>query len=145
MAIDARGFTVTLRTGAAAEALPFYEMLLGRGPDFSPHDDFHEWELAPRATLQIATDFDDPRPSTTRVRFDVSDINAAGDALAQLGIAVTNAITLPGVVSILNFDDPWGNVLGAYQELAPSTEAPQPGGSAKDPGNFVQTPPPDPI
>lgn len=142
MSIHASGFTVTLPTGPTAEALDFYEKLLGRGPDFSPNNDFHEWELTSGATLQIATECSNPQSFPTRVRFEVADINAASDALEHLGVSVTNSVTLPGVVSILNFEDPWGNPLGAYQELAPMSKAPQPGGSSKEPANFIPTPRP---
>lgn len=140
MPINANGFTITLRTGATVEALDFYQRLLGREPDFSPHDDFHEWELAPRATLQIATECDASDAVGGRVRFEVADINQTSDALDKLGVTVSNQVTLPGVVSILNFEDPWGNPLGAYRELSPAADAPQTGGSAKDPANFVETP-----
>jgi hypothetical protein len=40
--------------------------------------------------------------------------------------------TLPGVVSFINFEDPWGNRLGYYEDIVPSHEQHEPGGSAHD-------------
>lgn len=132
-----RGFTVALRVGDTAQALRFYGFVFGRGPDFSPHDDFHEWQLCTGGWLQLATEEPDPQPSGTRIRFDVPDIHAAARRLRGYGIAVEEPTMLPGVVIFTNFTDPWDNPLGLYQDLSPETAPPAPGGSGRDPRHFV--------
>lgn len=46
------------------------------------------------------------------------------ERLTAMGLEISNSVTLRGVVSFANFDDPWANLLGVYQELAPASEAP---------------------
>jgi len=133
-----RGLTIAIQTGDRAESLDFYTKVLGREPDYSPHDDFHEWEVSPRAWLQISTDHDRPLPLRSRLRFDVPDLDAAIAHLTDLGVVISEPLTLPGVVSFANFEDPWGNSLGIYQELVPASQARRPGGSAKDAANFTR-------
>lgn len=135
---DVRGLTVALRVGDTAEALRFYGLLLGRGPDYSPHDDFHEWQLSPRGWLQLATEEPDPQPSRARIRFDVPDVRVAARRLREHGIAVEEPTMLPGVVIFTNLTDPWNNPLGLYQDLSPDAPPPVPGGSTRDPSLFVK-------
>jgi len=114
--VDAVTFLV--RTGEGPDAVAWYARLLGRGPDVSPLDDLHEWEVVPGAWLQVATGAADVTPSSFRVRFGVADLPAAVEAVRAGGTAVEDPEVLPGVVAWTDLDDPWGNPLGLFQELA---------------------------
>lgn len=130
------GVTFTLKSGPANAAVAFYTELLGRAPDYSPHEDFHEWELRPDAWLQLSTDADPVSPSSFRVRFQVHDLNAAVRLLRDRGVAVDEPATLPGVVAFTNFADPWGNPLGFFQDVSTTDGAPVPGGRSGDASLF---------
>lgn len=130
-----RGLTVALPVGPSAKAVDFYTRVLLRGPDYSPHDDFHEWQISPGAWLQLVAD-STPAPSPNRIRFEVADLASTVARLRDEAIVVEDVTTLPGVVAFTNFTDPWGNPLGAYQDLSPDAPPPVPGGSARDPGLF---------
>lgn len=70
---------------------------------------------------------------TTRVRFLVDDVRTAAQWIERkLDITTDPVTTLPGVVAFTNFDDPWGNHLGYYQDIVPSSQQPETGGSVSD-------------
>lgn len=131
------GLTVCLQVGPTDEALHFYEDLFGRSPDFSTHADFHEWEISAGGWIQISTDNESPQVLPGRLRFDVPSIREAMAGLADLDVAITESFTLPGVVSIAEFEDPWGNKLGIYEDLASTSEAPVYGGSSSDTSQYL--------
>ncbi len=130
------GMTFMLRTGPTGEAVAFYRELLGRDPDYSPHQDFHEWQVRPDAWLQVATEARDITPSSFRLRFQVHDLATAVVRLRARGVEVHEPTTLPGVVAFTDFADPWGNPLGFYQEVATGQGPRVPGGSAGDEALF---------
>ena len=86
------GLTMALAAGSTHEALDFYSGLLGRAPDFAPHDDFFEWEISPRAWLQLSTEHDEPVPSSARVRFDVPDVRESARLLRARGTAISGVV-----------------------------------------------------
>lgn len=50
--------------------------------------------------------------------------------------------TRRSAVSFVDFEDPWGNQLGFYEDLAPNGQKPpEPGGSVRDESLFVTDPP----
>ena len=114
--VDAVTFLVG--TGEGPDAVAWYSRLLGRGPDVTPVDDLHEWEVVPGAWLQVATAATDVTPSSFRVRFGVADLTAAVAALRADGVAVDDPEVVPGVVAWTDLADPWENPLGLFQELA---------------------------
>src|SRR5215813_7132868 len=83
------GLTIALRVGDTDEAVAFYTRVLGRGPDFVAHEDFHEWEICPGAWLQVSSGHGtNGVSSSSRLRFEVDDIAAEIDRLCALGIEV---------------------------------------------------------
>ena len=117
----------------------FYAALFGREPDFAPHEDFLEWRVLAgvESWWQVVGIVDDFRPLATRVRLCVDDVRAtARQVQTQLGVRPSRITTLPGVVRFVDFDDPWGNHLGFYEDIVPSDEQPEPGGSAHDANLF---------
>ena len=86
---------------------------------------------------QVVGIVDDFRPLATRVRLCLEDVRAtAGQVQTQLGVRPSRVTTLPGVVRFVDFDNPWGNHLGFYEDIIPSDEQPEPGGSAHDENLF---------
>lgn len=95
----------------------WYVKLLGREPDFMGSDNFHEWELIPGCWLQVAEG--DPETGNGPIRFGVQNIVEERNRLIeQLKIEVSEIETIEGVVSWINFYDPFGNKLGLFQDLA---------------------------
>lgn len=139
------GVTLQIQVGNLREGLEFYTALFGRGPDFSPHDDFFEWRVVEGAEVwwQIVAVSDQVRPLANRSRLKVDDVRGATTwARISLKVQPGQVSTLPGVVSFVDFEDPWGNQLGFYEDLVPSGEKPpEPGGSVRDESLFVTDPP----
>jgi hypothetical protein len=130
------GLTVVLQAGDDTEALRFYGVLFGRPPDYSPHDDFHEWQISRDAWVQVTTGCQPPVPAVNRMRFQVADLALAAAALGRHGIAVAPARTLPGVVTFADLRDPWGNPLGLFQDIADTDGPAVPGGTVHDERHF---------
>lgn len=138
------GVTLQIQVGDLSAGLDFYTMLFGRGPDFSPHEDFFEWQVVEGAEVwwQIVVVPGRIHPLTNRSRLKVNDVRAATDwARSSLKVEPGQVSTLPGVVAFVDFEDPWGNQLGFYEDLAPSGQQPEPGGSVRDASLFVTDPP----
>lgn len=135
------GVTWQLQVGSVTDGLKFYSTLFGRGPDFSPHEDFFEWRLVEGVEVwfQIVVVTDQVRPLATRSRLKVDDVRAATTwAQTSLKVQTGPVSTLPGVVSFVDFEDPWGNRLGFYEDLVPIDVKPlEPGGSVHDASLFI--------
>ncbi len=127
--------TLQVPVGNVEAGKRFYTGVFGRGPDFAPHEDFLEWQVLDGVELwwQVVGVAGEVAPLPTRVRFLVEDVEAAARrARSDLGVTPSPITTLPGVVAFTNFDDPWGNRLGYYQDIVPSGQQPEPGGSVHD-------------
>ncbi|MBO0839682.1 MAG: hypothetical protein J2O49_02540 [Sciscionella sp.] len=134
------GLTLQVQVADMAKGIAFYTTLFGREPDFLPHKDFAEWRVLTGVELwwQVVEVPGEVRPLTTRVRFRVADIDAArGWLRAELGVPSAPVTTLPGVVRFTDFADPWGNRLGYYEDVVPSDQQPEPGGSVHDDAMFT--------
>lgn len=109
------GFTAQLRVPDVAAGLTFYEDLIGRAPDSSPHVNFYEWELQNAAWFQLGQG---KVIEAYPLRFAVRDIAAEVSRMpARFGITCGEILRIPEVVAWCNFEDPWGNRLGFYQDL----------------------------
>lgn len=99
------------------KGLAWYIKLLGRKPNFIPHEGFIEWEISPYAWLQIGKG----NPEIGRpIRFGVEDIEKERDRIEnELNVKVSKIILVPGVVLWCDFSDPFGNKLGLFQDLRP--------------------------
>ncbi|WP_022882458.1 VOC family protein [Gryllotalpicola ginsengisoli] len=130
------GTTLQLQVGDLGRARALYDALIGAEPEFQPHEDFVEYRLQGEVWLQLVV-VDEVRPLTNRMRFGVTDARAMHRAAAEAGLTPGPLESLPGVVRYFNFDDPWGNHLGYYEELAAPADASVPGGSVHDDALFV--------
>ncbi len=122
-----KGFTLQVYVDDMTRARLWYVKLLGRKPDFGANPDFLEWEIVTHFWFQLVTKKAPKDPS--RKRFGVSDVYSERQRIIEeLGVEVSEVEELPkGVVRWCNFEDPWGNKLGLFQDLQkyPSKANPQ--------------------
>ncbi len=112
-----KGLTIQLWVGDIDAATAWYERLLRRPPDFVPRPDFKEWELVPDTWLQISASKNPGQMS--RLRLGVEDLKRERERLIdELGIDATEIERLEGAAAWCNFQDPWGNRIGLFQDLA---------------------------
>ena len=109
------GVTLVVGVSDMAEALRFYGQLFGRPPDFVLDEDFQEYEVVPGMWYQLTTRV--PPGRARRVRFGVSDIATERRALVEQGVELSEVTGEPGVVGWCQFNDPFGNPLGLFQDL----------------------------
>lgn len=109
--------TTQVRVANIEEGQKWYETLLNKKPDFTPHEGFAEWELIPGCWLQVAegtlTEGNGP------LRLGVTNIEAERDRLIEdLKIDSFEIYSRPEVpVKWGTFTDPWGNRLGFFEYL----------------------------
>lgn len=116
------GVTIQLWVGEdnGTAARSWYESLFGRAPDFRPSGDesFCEWIVKP-GFWEIHVVAREPAGSQQgRLRLATTDVVAARERVQALGVPVDDVEELPDVVRYCDFDDPWGNRLGLYQDLS---------------------------
>ncbi len=117
--MEITGFTIQLHVADGAAARKWYERLLGREPDFRPFgdDSFVEWQFTPGYSELHVVESEEPGSQGGRLRLGVADIDATRASLLAAGIDVSEIDELANVVRWCNFDDPWRNGLGFYQDL----------------------------
>ena len=109
--------TLQIRVGNLSEGAAWYQQLLGRPADFTPSSQFHEWELFADFWIQVSEG--QTAENAGRFRLGVSDVVSVRMAVIEdLGTSVSEVVTLPRIVAYCDFDDPWGNPLGLFQDLA---------------------------
>jgi len=113
------GATIQLWVNDGPAARRWYQELFGREPAFRPFDDdtFCEWQFKPGYWEIHIVEQEPAGSQTARLRFGVEDIAAQREFLLGRAIAVSGIEELASVVKWCNFDDPWGNKLGLYQDL----------------------------
>lgn len=116
MGIQINAMTLQIRVREIEEGVAFYRRLIGRAPDLDATPTFKEWEVLPGCWVQVTLG---EAPMQTRLRFGVADLETAR-ALAQTELKVdpTPVERIDGLVAWCNFDDPWGNPIGIFQDLA---------------------------
>lgn len=109
--------TTQVRVSNSKEGQAWYEILLNKKPDFTPHDGFAEWELLPGCWLQVAEGT--PSEGSGPLRLGVTDIEAErGRLVEQLKIESFEIHSRPEVsVKWATFTDPWGKRLGFFEYL----------------------------
>jgi predicted enzyme related to lactoylglutathione lyase len=121
------GVTVQLKVPDIAVVVFFYSQLLGRKPDFEAHEDFKECELVPMCWLQLAEGTSEP---AGRLRLGVDNIGHTREWVQrELGVVCSEVGGISGLAVWSNFEDPWGNHLGLFQDLAVNGIPRAPGGS----------------
>ena len=107
--------TYQVRVPDFEQGLKFYTKLLGREPDFVPHEDFAEWQLIDLCWLQLNKGT--PAAGSGPLRFGVVDIESERERVQRdLGVDGFDLEEREGVpVFWGTFSDPWGNQLGFFQ------------------------------
>ncbi|ANC76220.1 VOC family protein [Fictibacillus phosphorivorans] len=107
--------TVQVRVSNMEDGQKYYETLLNRQPDFTPHEGFAEWELLPNCWLQVAEG--DPAVGTGPLRLGVVDLDAERKRLMDIlhveYFEIYERVEVP--VRWATFSDPWGNRLGLFE------------------------------
>jgi predicted enzyme related to lactoylglutathione lyase len=94
-------------TADFASALEWYERFLGRPPDRFPKAEEAVWQVAETGLVYLVADRD--RAGRTLITLIVDDLEARSQELAQRGIELHPATTLPGGVRTTTIEDPDGN------------------------------------
>lgn len=109
--------TLEIKVGSLSEGVDWYERLLGRAADFTPTPDLHEWEIFQGFWIQVTEGHSSGNAG--RLRLGVLDVEVARRAVIEdLRAQISEVVTVPGIVAYCDFDDPWGNPLGLFQDLA---------------------------
>lgn len=118
--LEVVGITTRVRGNDFDAALTWYVTLLGRPPDEAPEAGVAEWELLPNCWLQLAKGT--PAPDNGPLHLGVADIEAERERLQkELKVMVSPIERIEGEVAWCSFDDPFGNRLGLFQDLADVT------------------------
>jgi hypothetical protein len=114
--------TVQIRVIDFREGQKWYETLLNRKPDFTPHEGFAEWELIPGCWLQVGEGT--PSDASGPLRLGVKDIESERDRVKEALNVTTFEIYSREEVPVKwgTFTDPWGNQLGFFEYLDKSEE-----------------------
>lgn len=117
MGLHPSAVTIQVKVADFAEGSKWYENLFNRPPDFTPHEHFSEWQIVPNCWLQVVKGT--PIVGSGPLRFGVADIESERfRIIAELGVEVSEIETNEQVpVSWCNFQDPYGNRLGFFQDI----------------------------
>ncbi|GGB63753.1 VOC family protein [Fictibacillus barbaricus] len=107
--------TVQVRVSDMNKGQQFYEALLNRAPDSTPHEGFAEWELIPNCWLQVAEGA--PAEGNGPIRLGVVDLHDERRRLVDhLNVEPFEIFEREEVpVRWATFSDPWGNRLGLFE------------------------------
>jgi catechol 2,3-dioxygenase-like lactoylglutathione lyase family enzyme len=117
--LEVTGITVQVRVSDLDVGQAWYAALLGRPPDLEPGDDASEWEILPKCWLYVALG---AAGGSGALHLGVADVAAERKRLQDaLGVAIPEVQRIEGEVAWCEFEDPFGNRLGLFEDLADST------------------------
>lgn len=107
--------TIQVRVPLFSEGKHWYEEVIGRTADYTPHEGFAEWELTPNCWLQVAEG--EPANGSGPIRVGIVDMDQELQRLERgLGIKKVEVFSRTEVpVKWCTFSDPWGNRFGYFQ------------------------------
>lgn len=115
--LDFAGAVLDLAVTDLDRAAAFYTALVGRPHDLRPRADQLEWRLhgVPEIALRLTAE-----PATAgggTIALGVADLTAERRRLAGVWGAVPEPVVKPGVITLVRFPDPDGNVVTLWQDL----------------------------
>lgn len=115
--------TVQVRVSDFDKGFNWYRTLLGREPEYAPHEGFAEWELIPGSWLQVAEGT--PTDGNGPLRLGVTDIEAERNrVIEELSVEPFDVYSRKEVnAKWATFSDPWGNRIGFFEYLDKTEEA----------------------
>ena len=118
--MDIVGVTTDVPVVDLGRALPFYSMVLGRGPDLRPDDRTLEWILhrSPEIAVRVIAraDWQEAR-APVRLGLGVADVDAAHERLRDALPDLPPVRRKPGVIALLELHDPDGNLVVLWEDL----------------------------
>lgn len=114
------GVTIDVPVADLARALPFYETVLGRGPDLRPDPRTVEWILhrAPEIAVRLVVHpAGDAGRTPVRLGLGVADLDAEYERLRGSLEDVPPVRRKPGVIALLELHDIDGNLVVLWQDL----------------------------
>lgn len=114
--------TYQVRVQDMKDGQVWYETLLKKQPDFTPHEGFAEWELIPGCWLQVAEGI--PSEGSGPLRIGVTDLEAERSRLIhRLHVEEFEIHSREEVpVKWATFSDPWGNRIGLFEYMDKEVE-----------------------
>jgi hypothetical protein len=103
------------------QAVAFYSVLLGRGPDLQPQPDQWEWFLhrGPEVDFRITLS---PRTAGSgSLSLGVADLGAERSRLLEHWPGIPAAQEKPGIITLVRMQDPDGNEITLWQDLMPAS------------------------
>jgi hypothetical protein len=109
--------TYQVRVSNFIEGLKWYQSLLNKDPDFTPHEGFAEWELIPGCWLQVSEGM--TSKGSGPIRFGVLSIeDERNRMIKELNVESFEIFSREEVpVRWATFNDPWGNCIGFFEYI----------------------------
>lgn len=101
----------------------FYAVVVGRRPDLRPQVDQCEWRLHREPEVALRITADSRSAGHGKLALGVADLAAERSRLARTWTDLPEPAGKPGVIALLRFPDPDGNVVTLWQDLLGSRRA----------------------
>ncbi|MBK9711697.1 MAG: VOC family protein [Kouleothrix sp.] len=118
--MDIKWFFAGVAVADYPAARAWYERLMGRAPDFTPHEHEAVWQIVENGWIYVVADAD--RAGKALLTFMVDDLDRHIAELTERGIAVGAIETQPGRYRNAEVTDPEGNRISFGQALSPGND-----------------------
>ena len=119
-AVDIKWFFAGVAVADYTLARAWYERLMGRPPDFHPHETEAVWQIIENGWIYVVADTDRAGKALLTLMVDNLDRHVA--ALQERGLAVGAIETQPGRYRKTEVIDPEGNTISFGQALSPGND-----------------------
>jgi hypothetical protein len=118
--VDIKWFFAGVAVAHYPSARVWYERLMGRSPDFNPHENEAVWQIIENAWIYVVADTD--RAGKGLITLMVDDLERHVTELKERGIAVGAIETQPGLYRRAEVSDPEGNKITFAQALSSAND-----------------------
>jgi hypothetical protein len=118
--VDIRSFFAGVAVADYTSARAWYQRLMGRPPDFTPHDHEAVWQIVENAWIYVVADAE--RAGKGLLTFMVDDLDRQIAELMERGIAIGAMETQPRRYRKAEVTDPEGNTISFGQALSPGND-----------------------